>query len=250
MVHLLASAVALTCTLAWAGKPQKNISDAEFTQQRQDMVARIARHDPAAGVKDPRVIDALREVPRHLFVSKRLAAQAYADTDLSIGKGQTIRQPFIVAYMIQTVEPLPGDKVLEIGTGSGYEAAILSRLAKEVYTVEIVPALARQARQVLQKLGYANVQVRAGDGYRGWPEHAPFDAIIVTCAPDHIPEPLVEQLAMGGRLVIPVGVAKKGKEAAQALVVVRKTDKGMVEEKRLNVSFGPMKGEATRKSKR
>jgi len=210
------------------------------------MVARLAADDPEHPVTDPRVLDAMREVPRHLFVPKRLVAKAYDDAELSIGKGQTISPPFIVAYMTQTMEPKPGDKVLEVGTGSGYQAAVLSRLAREVYTIEIVPALAKRAERTLRELGYANVTVRQGDGYRGWPEKAPFDAIIVTCAPDHIPAPLVEQLAMGGRLVIPVGVAKTGKWATQKLVVIRKTEKGLGEERRLSVRFLPMKGEAAR----
>jgi protein-L-isoaspartate(D-aspartate) O-methyltransferase len=214
---------------------------------QQTMVARLAAYDPAHPIKDSRVLDAMREVPRHLFVPKHIVARAYEDTELPIGQGQTISAPFIVAYMAQTLEPKPSDKVLEIGTGSGYEAAVLSRLAGAVYTVEIVPSLAKRAGQTLHDLGYANVWVRRGDGYRGWPEKAPYDAIIVTCALDHVPEPLIEQLAMGGRLVIPVGVAKRGKWAAQTLVVIRKTQKGLVEEKRLSVTFLPMKGEAVRR---
>jgi protein-L-isoaspartate(D-aspartate) O-methyltransferase len=238
--------------LAWSAEaPAQTPDNDPYASARASMVARIAAPTAEHPVTDSRVLDALRQVPRHLFVPKSLAPKAYSEEQLSIGKGQTISEPAIVAYMTQTLEPRPADKVLEVGTGSGYQAAVLSRLAKEVYTIEIVPALAKQAQSTLQGLGYDNVWVKAGDGYRGWPEKAPFDAIIVTCAPDHIPAGLVDQLQLNGRLLIPVGVDKGGKWKTQALVVVRKTDKGMVEEKRLNVHFGPMKGEATkRKSSR
>ncbi len=218
------------------------LEDAKFVSARQAMVERISHQDPSHPIQDPNLLDALREVPRQLFVPKRHASKAYADVQLSIGKGQRLSEPFVIAYMTQTLEPKPTDRVLEIGTGSGYQTALLSRLTKEVYSIEIYPALAKRAQKVLADLGYSNVQVRVGDGYRGWPEKAPFDAIIVTCKPDHIPEPLVDQLAMGGRLVIPVGVSKTSQ-----LVVVRKTEKGLVEEKRLSVDVLPMKGEAVRK---
>ena len=247
MRKLLWSAVCLVgASVCCAASEPKPVAP-DPSQQRQAMVDRIANRDSAHLLKNLRVLSAMREVPRHLFVPKHLAGKAYDDAELPIGKGQTLSQPFIVAYMIQAVDPTPGDKVLEVGTGSGYEAAVLSRLAKEVYTIEIVPALAQKARKVLEKLGYSNVQVRAGDGYRGWPELAPFDAIIVSCAPDHIPEPLVDQLAVGGRLVIPVGVTEKGRWVTQTLVVVRKTDKGLVEEKRLSTRLPAMKGEAVKK---
>jgi len=248
MAWLLGPVLA-SCVLAWSAGPAQD-SAARFVEQRQVMVARLAAYDPAHPINDLRVLAAMGEIPRHLFVPKHLARKAYEDAELPIGKGQTILPPFIVAYMIQTLEPKSGDKVLEIGTGSGYQAAVLSRLAGQVYTIEILPALAKRAEQTLHELGYANVSVRLGDGYRGWPEKAPFDAIIVTCAPDHIPEPLVEQLAMGGRLVIPVGVAKTGKWATQKLVVIRKTEKGLVEERRLSVRLLPMKGEAVRRPKK
>ena len=245
MAWLLRTVLA-SCILAWSAGPAQ---DTRFPEQRQAMVARLAAYDPDHPIKDPRVLDAMREVPRHLFVPKHLVSKAYEDAELSIGKGQTISPPFIVAYMTQILEPKSSDKVLEIGTGSGYQAAVLSRLGGEVYSIEILPVLAKRSEQTLRGLGYANVWVRIGDGYRGWPEKGPFDAIIVTCAPDHIPEPLVEQLAMGGRLVIPVGVAKTGKWSTQALVVIRKTEKGMVEERRLIVRFLPMKGEALRRQR-
>jgi protein-L-isoaspartate(D-aspartate) O-methyltransferase len=158
------------------------------------------------GVDDPDVLHAMRTVLRHEFVPDDYRDQAYADHPLPIGYGQTISQPYIVAWMTELLELEPGAKVLEIGTGSGYQAAVLAELPRvEVYTIEIVPQLAEQAHQRLARLGYADVHTMQGDGYYGWPEHAPFDAIIVTAAPDHLPQPLVEQLAEGGRLVIPIG---------------------------------------------
>jgi protein-L-isoaspartate(D-aspartate) O-methyltransferase len=169
------------------------------------------------GIDDPRVLRAMTKVQRQQFVAKELAASAYEDRPLPIGFGQTISQPFIVAFMTQELKPKPTDRVLEIGTGSGYQAAVLGELVKEVYTIEIVRPLAQRAATVLNALGYTNVLVKAGDGYKGWPEHAPFDAIIVTAAPDHIPEPLVEQLKEGGRMVIPVG-----KSYAQELQILEK----------------------------
>ncbi|MFZ0712206.1 MAG: protein-L-isoaspartate(D-aspartate) O-methyltransferase, partial [Terrimicrobiaceae bacterium] len=159
----------------------------------------------AGGITNAAVLEAMTEVPRHEFVPEALRPRAYADGPLPIGHGQTISQPFIVAYMTQALELSKEDTVLEVGTGSGYQAAILGKLAKEVYTIEIVPPLAESARNILAKLGFQNVHVKLGDGYLGWPEAAPFDAIIVTCAPDRVPEPLVSQLKEGGRLVIPVG---------------------------------------------
>lgn len=189
----------------------------------------------------------MRRVPRHEFVPPDVSAQAYGDHPLPIGEGQTISQPFIVGYMTEILGSKPGDRVLEIGTGSGYQAAILSELVKEVYTIEIVGPLARRAEAALKRLGYRNVSVRAGDGYRGWPEAAPFDSIIVTCAPDHIPQPLVDQLKIGGRMVIPVGAEIRGLWSVQELILVRKTARGMEREKRMGVRFVPMTGEALKK---
>ncbi len=157
------------------------------------------------GVTDQEVLAAMERVPRHEFVPDTLKPQAYADHPLPIGYGQTISQPYIVALMTELLELEHSDKVLEVGTGSGYQAAILAEIAAEVYTVEIIKPLAEEARERLKRLGYTNFYVLAGDGYNGWPEHAPFDAIVVTCAPEHIPQPLVDQLADGGRLVIPIG---------------------------------------------
>jgi protein-L-isoaspartate(D-aspartate) O-methyltransferase len=195
----------------------------------------------AGGIRNAEVLQAMAEVPRHEFVPASLRPYAYADGPLPIGHGQTISQPFIVAYMTQAMELSKEDTVLEIGTGSGYQAAILGKLTKEVYTIEIVPPLAESARAVLSKLGFENVHVRLGDGYLGWPEKAPFDAIIVTCAPDHVPEPLISQLKEGGRLVIPVGAAG----GIQQLVLLRKRNGQISKEKMLDVRFVPMTGKMT-----
>ncbi len=186
------------------------------------------------GVHDPRVLAVMEKVPRHLFVREGDEAWAYNDSPLSIGYDQTISQPYIVAYMTQALELEPDDVVLEIGTGSGYQAAILAELAAEVFTIEIVEPLGLQARDRLQSFGYDNVNVRIGDGYRGWPEAAPFDAIMVTAAPDTVPQPLIDQLAEGGRMVIPVGTAH------QELYVLEKKDGKIVQMKIANVRFVPM----------
>ena len=171
----------------------------------------------ARGIRDPRVLDAVRRVPRHLFVPDGLRDRAYADAPLPIGHGQTISQPYIVALMTELLEPRPTDRALEIGTGSGYQAAVLSPLVKEVFTIELVDTLARQAEERLRALSYANVVVRSGDGYGGWPAQAPFDVIVVTAAPVQVPPALLEQLAPGGRLVIPVG--PRGGEQVLRLIV-------------------------------
>ncbi|HEY3173499.1 MAG TPA: protein-L-isoaspartate(D-aspartate) O-methyltransferase [Thermoanaerobaculia bacterium] len=192
----------------------------------------------ARGVRDPRVLAAMRKVPRHLFVDPSQRAQAYEDHPLPIPGNQTISQPYIVALMTELLELKPGARVLEIGTGSGYQSSVLAELAGEVYTIEIVPELARSAAARLKELHYDNVTVREGDGYRGWPEHAPFDAIIVTAAPERIPQPLVDQLAPGGVMVIPVG------GFFQELKVFHKSADGRVTEKDiLPVRFVPMTGE-------
>jgi protein-L-isoaspartate(D-aspartate) O-methyltransferase len=186
------------------------------------------------GVTDQRVLAAMRSVPRHRFLPRELASSAYDDTALPIGFGQTISQPYIVAYMTTALELRPGHRVLEIGTGSGYQAAVLATIAKEVFTIEIVPELADRARQILHELGCENVHVRTGDGYAGWAEHAPFDRIIVTAAPDHVPSPLVDQLVIDGRMIVPVG------DLYQRLMVVRKTTLGVVSEPTLYVRFVPL----------
>jgi protein-L-isoaspartate(D-aspartate) O-methyltransferase len=165
----------------------------------------VERTIVARGISDPATLAAMRAVPRHLFVPDEYLDQAYADHPLPIGYGQTISQPYIVALMTEALELEPGDRVLEIGTGSGYQAAVLSVIVKEVYTMEIVPELAESAAARLAALGYDNVVATQGDGYFGWEEHAPFDAIVVTAAPDHLPQPLIQQLKQGGQLVIPIG---------------------------------------------
>ncbi len=195
------------------------------------------------GISDERVLAAMRRVPRHRFVPESQAPFAYEDGPLPIGQGQTISQPYVVAFMTQALELSGDERVLEIGTGSGYQAAILSQLAREVWTIEIVEPLAEQARSTLARLGYPDIHVRCGDGYLGWPEHAPFDAIMVTAAPDHVPQPLLDQLAVGGRMIVPVG------EREQELVLVRRTAEGYVREEVLPVRFVPMTGLAEEQGK-
>lgn len=209
--------------------------DANFHRLRERMVERQIR---ARGVSDPRVLEAMAAVPRHLFVPDALIDAAYQDHPLPIGHGQTISQPYIVALMTESLRPQPGDRILEVGTGSGYQAAVLSVLVAEVYSIEIVGELAATARQRLGRLGYDNVEVRHGDGYHGWPDQAPFDGIIVTAAPGHVPQPLVEQLRPGGRMVIPVG------ERYQELKLIEKTGTGTRESILIPVRFVPMTGEA------
>ncbi len=201
---------------------------------RWQMVRRqLAERD----ITEPRVLDAMRAVPRHLFVPDRVRLQAYDDSPLSIGYGQTISQPYIVGLMTQLSQPHPDAVALDVGTGSGYQAAVLACLCREVYSIEIVEPLALDARQRLSNLGYDNVTVRVGDGYRGWPEHAPFDLIIVAAAPDHVPAPLVDQLKAGGRLVIPVG------QHLQSLLLVEKKADGSTRQRQIApVSFVPMTG--------
>jgi protein-L-isoaspartate(D-aspartate) O-methyltransferase len=204
--------------------------------ERLEMVAR----ERGRGISDPEVLAALGAVPRHRFVPAEVAADAYADRPLPIGYGQTISQPLVVALMTEAAEVEAGDRVLEIGTGSGYQAAVLAEIAGEVWTIEIVEPLAERARAALQAAGYDRVHVRAGDGYRGWPEEAPFDAILVTAAPDHVPQPLLDQLAPGGRLVLPLGGGE------QIIVRLRRTAAGFEREELWPVRFVPMTGEAER----
>ena len=192
------------------------------------------------GVRDPRVLHALRSVPRERFVPAAQRPWAYADRPLPIGYAQTISQPYVVAAMTEALDPQPGDKVLEIGTGSGYQAALLSLLVNEVHSIEIVPELADEARRRLAEEGYANVRVVTGDGFLGLPDHAPFDGIIVTAAPPEVPPALVEQLAPGGRLVIPVG------SSVQELRVLERGPEGIRETSLFPVRFVPMTGEAQR----
>lgn len=193
----------------------------------------------ARGITDQRVLEAMRTVPRHLFVEDAIRAQAYGDFPLPIGSGQTISQPYVVALMTLALRLTGSEKVLEIGTGSGYQAAILSRLARVVYTIEIVEPLCREAAATLGRLGFSNVEVRCGDGFVGWPEEAPFDAIMLTASPENIPNPLVEQLAPGGRMILPLG------GHYQELVLIQRSLEGQLSRRELiPVRFVPMTGEA------
>ncbi len=200
----------------------------------------VERQIRARGISEPAVLAALAAVPRNRFVPAELAPRAYDDTPLPIGYDQTISQPYVVAYMTEAAALTPDAKVLDIGTGSGYQAAVLAEIVGQVYSIEIVPELAERSRRLLADLGYDNVEVRTGDGYQGWPDEAPFDAIVVAAAPDHVPPALVEQLAVGARLVIPVG------RFMQEILIVTKTADGSTTEAVLPVRFVPMTGEAQR----
>ncbi len=215
----------------------------EHAARRAERERMLAEQLVPRGITAERVLAALRAVPRHRFVPAELQAAAYDDRPLPIGHGQTISQPYIVAFMTQVLELEGHERVLEIGSGSGYQSAILAELAREVWSIEILSPLAERAAGVLAALGYSNVHVRQGDGYLGWPEHAPFDAILVAAAPDHVPEPLLAQLAPGGRLILPVGGAE------QELVRIRRTPAGLVRERILPVRFVPMTGLAEERGK-
>ena len=212
-----------------------------FQEQRQKMVT----HDlMGRGVKNRQVLTAMGKIPRHLLVDDRYRYNAYADHPLPIGEGQTISQPYVVALMTEALGLKPGDRVLEIGTGSGYQAAVLAEIVKEVYSIEIRKTLADLASVRLKELGYATVQVKYGDGYFGWEKHAPFDAIIITAAVNHIPPPLIRQLKEGGRLILPLG----GTGFYQTLTLVTKGKKGELDVRQLDsVKFVPMTGEAQKR---
>ena len=225
---------ALSCVVASA-------TCAPAPQQRGDtLVDRRARmvdsQMRARGIKNVAVLDAMGRVAREHFVPPDLQSRAYEDGPLPIGDGQTISQPYIVAYMTEALDPQKTDRVLEIGTGSGYQAAVLAELVAEVYTIEIVPALSERARSVLTGLGYTNIRTRQGDGYAGWPESAPFDKIIVTAAPPEVPQALVDQLAVGGLMVVPVGRQNE----IQMMTIIRKTGDGVVRRETIPVRFVPM----------
>ena len=207
-----------------------------WQQRRQQMVEEFV---VGGGIRNPRVIDAMRTTPRHEFVPRNLRDQAYLDMALPIGDQQTISSPFIVAFMTECIDPQPQDRVLEIGTGSGYQAAVLSPLVQQVYTIEIVESLGRRAERTLRQLRQDNVTVRIGDGFQGWPEEAPFDKIIVTCSPEQVPQPLIDQLRVGGLMVIPVG-----ERYQQTMYLLRKTDQGMQPESLRPTLFVPMTGQA------
>ncbi len=210
-------------------------SEEEFAARRSKLVQLLK----SRGLKSKTVLNALLKVPRHKFVPASHRNLAYEDRALPIAHEQTISQPYIVGYMTEAADIAPGDRVLEIGTGSGYQAAVLAELAKEVYSIEIVPSLADSARNLLSELGYKNVQVKTGNGYLGWPERAPFDAIIVTAAPDEVPQALVDQLAVGGTMVVPVG------SGFQQMVTITKRESGVIERRTIPVAFVPMVGKPT-----
>jgi len=206
------------------------VDDLQAMKRKQMIEEQVVKR----GVRNPQVLRALEKVERPLFVPDSLREEAYTDGPLPIGYGQTISQPYIVAFMTEALKVDSGDKVLEVGTGSGYQAAILAEIVKEVYTIEILGPLAESAQERLKRLGYQNIFVKHGDGYKGWSEYAPFDAIIVTAAPNEIPEELLKQLKAGGRMVIPIG------SFYQELYRITKTEKGILEEKLLPVRFVPM----------
>lgn len=231
------SLLALT-PLACAQAPAGNEDSRRYAQERSRLVSSIRDYADSIGESaDPQVLAAIGAVPRHLFVPQGLRDEAYADYPLPIGEGQTISQPSLVALMTHLLRPKPGDIVLEVGTGSGYQAAILSPLVRRVYTIEIVGPLAREASGRLARLGYANVTVRHGDGYAGWPDQAPFDSIIVTAGAPHVPRPLIDQLKPGGRMVIPVGPA----DSTQRLKLIVKDARGRTRERMIiPVRFVPL----------
>ncbi|MEW6410340.1 MAG: protein-L-isoaspartate(D-aspartate) O-methyltransferase [Nitrospirota bacterium] len=226
---------ALSEDLALRAEPQGEA----FTKAREKMVKQDIE---GRGIKDKRVLSAMSKIPRHLFVAKDLQRMAYGDHPLPIGEGQTISQPYVVALMTQVLELKEGEKVLEIGTGSGYQAAVLAEITKEVYTIEIRQALSSKAEATLKSLDYKNIKVKTADGYYGWKEYAPFDAIIITCAANHIPRPLIEQIKEGGRLVIPLGSTRY----YQTLTLIKKVNGELKVRHITDVAFVPMIGEAER----
>jgi protein-L-isoaspartate(D-aspartate) O-methyltransferase len=247
MIDLRNSLVFLTLatvTVAHADDPpakaKAQAASDPFVAARDRMVD---RHLAERGIKDPRVLKAFRTVPRHLFVPEEMRRLAYEDESIPIGEGQTITPTYDVALMTEVLRPKPTDKVYEVGTGSGYQASILSQLVKDVYSVEIHKPLGERAAKLIKELGYDNVHTRVGDGYAGWPEAAPFDAVIVTCAPEKVPPPLVEQLKEGGRMVIPLGGRYD-----QAIYVYTKKDGKLSGEKLIPTLFVPMTGEAQKKA--
>lgn len=226
-------------TLEWS-RPRFS----ERSAERERMVVRDIQHSYYNPVKDKRVLEAMKAVPRHLFVPREYQSSAYGNYPLAIGLGQTISQPIIVAHMTELLEIEPGDKILEIGTGSGYQAAVLSELTPYVFSIEIIEKLGEQAIDRFEKLGYHTIQVKIGDGYEGWEEHAPYDGIIVTCAPEEIPPPLIRQLKPGGKIVIPLGA----EDRVQNLIVVIKDEDGNLKKRsQYPVRFVPMTGKAKKK---
>ncbi len=246
-VHLLLIPVILVFLILLSCRDSKN-EEAEMTHQEspadvyaEAREAMVKTQIEPRGVKDKLVLKAMRKVARHRFVPASLEDRAYSDGPLPIGEGQTISQPYIVALMTELLGLKSGDKVLEIGTGSGYQAAVLAEIVDHVYTIEIICSLAETAEKRLKEMGYENITVECADGYQGWKEHAPFDGVIVTAAPDHIPQPLVDQLKVGAKLVIPVG------DVFQELMVITKTETGIKKMNAIPVRFVPMTGEAERR---
>jgi protein-L-isoaspartate(D-aspartate) O-methyltransferase len=236
-VRSLAQFLILAAIVA-TGCGQKPAPVSDFAAQRQRMIPQQLK---SRGINDGRVLAAMAKVPREEFVAPDSRAVSYEDGPLPIGYGQTISQPYIVAFMTEQLRLKPSDRVLEVGTGSGYQAAILAELASEVYSIEIVEPLAKNAEATLQRLGYKNVHMKIGDGYKGWPEEAPFDAIIVTCAPDKVPQPLVDQLKDDGRMIIPVG-----DRFAQQLYLLEKKNDQLTQSATLPVRFVPMTSETAK----
>ncbi len=242
VVARLAGPLAVAATAAAAGlacqprQPAASPAGQATGDRTTERTAMIETQLRARGIRNPRVLAAMAAVPRHRFVPAEVERQAYDDHPLPIGYGQTISQPYIVAFMSEALALEPSDTVLEIGTGSGYQAAVLAKLAAQVYSIELLPELAARARRTLLEEGYGNVQVKAGDGYQGWPEHAPFTKIIVTAAAEAVPEALVEQLAVGGTMIVPVGPQM----GPQELRLLTKTPRGVVTERSLAVRFVPM----------
>ncbi len=228
--------IILLCLFYSCGQ-QKSINQRSEKMYEKMRLSMVEDQIERRGVKDDRVLHAMREVPRHEFVPNHLKKYAYADEPLPIGEDQTISQPYIVAYMTEYLRLGEEDIVLEIGTGSGYQAAVLAEIADTVYTIEIVDVLAKRAEKTLKRLGYENVLVKRGDGYAGWPEHAPYDAIIITAAPTKIPQPLLNQLKIGGFMILPLG------DYSQELVLIEKNIKGFEQKTLLPVRFVPMTGE-------
>lgn len=236
---VVAGCIATIDIAVGAASARQPFRDESFQAARTRMVETQLK---ARDIRDPAVLDAMARVPRHLFVPPEVRDRAYDDEPLPIGHDQTISQPFIVAYMTEALQLAPGHTVLEIGTGSGYQAAVLAELVRYVYTIEIVPDLADRARRTLAAAGYRNVEVRTGNGYLGWPEHAPFPRIMVTAAPAEIPQALVDQLAVDGVMVLPVGTAT----SFQEIVIVSKSAAGVTQKRTIPVRFVPMIGKPSR----
>jgi protein-L-isoaspartate(D-aspartate) O-methyltransferase len=239
MIRQLAHWLVIAVVVA-TGCQKQPASSSEFAAERQKMMEEQLK---PRGIRDERVLAAMAKVPREEFVAEDVRGRSYADSALPIGHDQTISQPYIVAFMTEQLRPKSTDRVLEVGTGSGYQAAILAELVQDVYTIEIVEPLAKEASARLARLGYANAHVKTGDGYQGWAEVAPFDAIIVTCAPDRVPQPLTQQLKDGGRMLVPVGTTMMD----QQLYLLEKKDGELAQTAILPVRFVPMVGEAAKK---